>query len=90
MSEPGYWQQQLVEMAKRDGRSQEMLDNIDADLDRLLASGIGLFYSKEDLARSIVEVFSGDSTPLPRIEAEPTKPTSKTPYYHKDKQKWWK
>jgi hypothetical protein len=86
----GYWQQQLVEMARRDGKSQEMIDNIDADLERALASGLGLFYSKEDIAQSIVQVFSGYSTPLPSIDAEPTKPTRKAPYYHKDKQKWWK
>lgn len=86
----GCWQQQLVEMAKRDGKSQEMIDNIDADLERALASGLGLYASKEDIARSIVQIWNGYSTPLPSIDAEPTKPTSKAPYYQKDKQKWWK
>ncbi len=90
MSEMGYWQQQLVEMAKRDGKSQEAIDGIDADLDRALASGLGLYASKEEIAHSFVQIISGYSTRLPSIDAEPTKPTSKAPYYQKDKQKWWK
>ena len=55
MSDTGYWQQQLVEMAKRDGKSQEMIDGIDADLER--AAALGLFYSKEEVAWSIVKVY---------------------------------
>ncbi len=86
----GYWQQQLVEMAKRDGKSQEIIDSIDADLDRALASGLGLYANKEDIAHSIVQINNAYSTPLPNIDAEPEKPASKAPYYQKDKQKWWK
>ena len=56
MSEPGYWQQQLVAMAKRDGKSQEIIDGIDADLDRAIASGLGYYFSKEHLAWSIIRL----------------------------------
>ncbi len=52
----GYWQQQLVEMAKRDGKSQEIIDGIDADLDRALASGLGYYFNKEHLAWSIIRI----------------------------------
>lgn len=108
----GYWQRQLVEMARRDGKSQEVIDTIDADLDRALAEGLGYYFNKEDLARSIVQInaafdFKASMTKIQNMAgqttgdikaigddilklAEPTKPASKAPYYHKGKQKWWK
>jgi hypothetical protein len=64
----GYWQQQLVAMAKRDGKSQEIIDGIDADLDRALAEGLGYYFSKEDVARSIVQISSAYSTPFPSAD----------------------
>lgn len=114
MSDPGYWQSQLVEMAKRDGKSQEMIDGIDTSLESVLALGLG--YSKEHIAYAFIQAFGAygasldfkesmmkiqnmAGTSIENIQAigddilklaEPTKPTSKAPYYHKDKQKWWK
>lgn len=55
----GYWEQRLIEMAKRDGRPQEMIDRIDADLTNASASislAIGHFVGKEEIARIIVEM----------------------------------
>ncbi len=54
-----YWEQCLIEMAKRDGRPQEVIDRIDADLTNAsasMSSAIGHFISKEEIARIVVEL----------------------------------
>lgn len=55
----GYWEQRLIEMAKLDGRSQEVLDRIDTDLENTsvsMSSVLGHFVGKEEIARFIVEL----------------------------------
>jgi hypothetical protein len=49
----GYWQDQLIEVAKQHGKP---LEDVSADLERAVEQGntVGFFISKEELARSIV------------------------------------
>ncbi len=50
----GYWEQRLIDMAKRDGKSPQEIGRIDADLTQL-AESLSIFgFDKEAIARLVV------------------------------------
>ncbi len=100
----GYWQDRLVEVAKQYGKPLETV-HADLEQAVEEGNDAGFFISKEDLARSIVllndappcisiEELDEIKANIQRIADEtteqPAKKTSKTPYYHKHRAKWWK
>jgi hypothetical protein len=60
----GYWEQRLIDMAKRDGKSPEEIGRIDADLTQL-AESLSIFgFGKEAVAKLVVDL-NESLTPLP-------------------------